>query len=760
MGLFSTLSPHGAPIFVADLPNARSRTAHRHHELVSNDEELQRFIADRDKDGRALYRTCATLKKPWHCKENVEASSWLWAEVDFKDHPALDREEILRRVQAVPYRPTLIVASGHGLHIYWGLNEPVDAAPGNGQAEFERALRMACVYVSGDPSATEASRLLRIPGTHNTKNGESAKVKIIEENANSYEVSDLVDFWETARPILPPAVRDKKRDDYGTTRNGSYGYKGPVDVDLRLSEMRYMGVGDTAIHPTLLSVTGSLLANGHPYEDVVARALGALKEAVAGDDRVVGWDWQEEEWDIQGMSLSFICKFVHERPQLADVLPDKWRDEFKSALAAGKIPTSGCNLAGTFLRYRDPAANGEDKNPGAATTRVARAKNNPALFVLPQTMPISDYAELKGLPWIYGNHYMRRTVSGTVAPGGTGKSSLSVGEAIVMAYALRNILGEGATERLRVWYHSGEEPMEILRLRIAAFCLHHGISESEIFPEWLVLTTKKEFPFRVAEGYSEIRVNDPLLARMAQQIKERGIVVAIFDPLVKMHRISEQDPGKMDQVASAFQELAEECNIGIDLVHHTRKKPAGNGDSDYTADDVRGAGALKDALRSVRILNQLTDKELATIPEHERKRYFRVSLVKANYSLIDRDTTYQLVTAQIPNEQLTEMGVVTLWTPPAIGSPELLESERKAEEVFMAILNRVTLQGTPRVSDRKGVNYAPRIFAAEPEALATGVGEKMLTLAMNRLIRGRRVKAIDEGSGGKAAHRIIPGSTT
>lgn len=690
MGLFSILSPHGAPIFVADLPNARSRTAHKHHELVNNDEELQRFVADRDKGGRALYRTCATLKKPWRCKENVEASSWLWAEVDFKDHPALDREEILRRVQAVPYRPTLIVASGHGLHIYWGLNEPADAAPGNGQEEFERALRMACVYVSGDPSATEAARLLRIPGTHNTKNGESAKVEIIEENTNSYEVSDLVDFWETARPILPPAVRDKKRDDYGTARNGPYGYKGPVDVDLRLSEMRYMGVGDTAIHPTLLSVTGSLLANGHPYEDVVARALGALKEAVAGDDRVAGWDWQEEEWDIQGMSLSFICKFVHEQPQLADVLPDKWRDEFKSALAAGKIPTSGCNLAGPFLRYRDPAAGGEDKNPGADTTRVAKAKSNPALFLLPQTMPIADYAELKGLPWIYGNHYMRRTVSGTVAPGGTGKSSLSV----------------------------------------------------------------------VAEGYSEIRINDPLLARMAQQIKERGIDVGIFDPLVKMHRISEQDPGKMDQVASAFQELAEECNIGVDLVHHTRKKPAGNGDSDYTADDVRGAGALKDALRSVRILNQLTDKELATISEQARKRHFRVSLVKANYSLIDRDATYQLVTAQIPNEQLTEMGVVTLWTPPAIGSPELLESERKAEGAFMAILNRVTLQGTPRVSDRKGVNYAPRIFAAEPEALAAGVGEKMLALALNRLIRDGRVKAIDEGSGHKAVRKITPGSAT
>jgi hypothetical protein len=77
----------------------------------------------------------------------------------------------------------------------------------------------------------------------------------------------------------------------------------------------------------------------------------------------------------------------------------------------------------------------------------------------------------------------------------------------------------------------------------------------------------------------------------------------------------------------------------------------------------------------VRILNQPTNAELATIPEHERKRFFRVSMVKANYSLTTRDTRYQLATVQIPNKQMTETrDDVRAWSRsqllPTLPSPE------------------------------------------------------------------------------------------
>jgi hypothetical protein len=48
--------------------------------------------------------------------------------------------------------------------------------------------------------------------------------------------------------------------------------------------------------------------------------------------------------------------------------------------------------------------------------------------------------------WLYGRHYQRGVVSGTVAPGGRGKSSLVMVEAVAMA-TCRNLLGEQPAAR-------------------------------------------------------------------------------------------------------------------------------------------------------------------------------------------------------------------------------------------------------------------------------------------------------------------------
>ena len=60
MDTFNILSPDGHPLFVADLPNERG-SGNPHHQYVRSEQELQRFIAARDKPGRALYYTVAHL---------------------------------------------------------------------------------------------------------------------------------------------------------------------------------------------------------------------------------------------------------------------------------------------------------------------------------------------------------------------------------------------------------------------------------------------------------------------------------------------------------------------------------------------------------------------------------------------------------------------------------------------------------------------------------------------------------------------------
>src|SRR6516165_4352950 len=155
-------------------------------------------------------------------------------------------------------------------------------------------------------------------------------------------------------------------------------------------------------------------------------------------------------------------------------------------VADGKRPTVSRNGAGWHIRSygkndekTDGAAEGSN---GAAHSESADEQpkqhdGSKAPFIL---RPIKKF-DTAGIPpreFLFGRHYQRRTVSGTVAPGGTGKSSLVMVEAIAMATG-RDLLGEGAKEPLRVWYHNGEDNMLELQRRVGAICQHYNIPMEE-----------------------------------------------------------------------------------------------------------------------------------------------------------------------------------------------------------------------------------------------------------------------------------------
>jgi hypothetical protein len=88
-----------------------------------------------------------------------------------------------------------------------------------------------------------------------------------------------------------------------------------------------------------------------------------------------------------------------------------------------------------------------------------------------------EYQDPKTIPmraWLYNWHYLRRTVSLTVAPGGTGKSSLKIIEALAMATG-RNLVGITPVQRCRVWYWNGEEDQVEIERRFAASIKHYNI---------------------------------------------------------------------------------------------------------------------------------------------------------------------------------------------------------------------------------------------------------------------------------------------
>jgi RecA-family ATPase len=261
------------------------------------------------------------------------------------------------------------------------------------------------------------------------------------------------------------------------------------------------------------------------------------------------------------------------------------------------------------------------------------------------------------------------------------------------------------------------------------------------------MTSGNEVPLRVAETWSQVRLQTDhrLVKCITEAIGDNRIDVAILDPLVTLHGVPENNPGQMDQVIRIFTRLADSRNCAIDLSHHTRKLGPGAGGDDVTIDDMRGAGAVKDAMRAVRMLNVMSpkDAESAGLMELERTNYFRIDRAKANYSGPAKTATWrQFMNVDLPNGD--GVGVVTPWLFPGqdgTPSPEKAEAERKAEHIFLETLRRLTLAG--RSVGERGPYNAPHVFAKEREAKIAKVGKAALNAAMVRLFDRGKIRIED-----------------
>jgi AAA domain len=770
MNTFDFLSPGGQPIFVTRLPNERGggKPIQRY---VRNETELQKFIADHDEPGYALYHAAAILKEgSWRNKDNVVATRKIWAEIDFKHHRDMSPEKIRQRIEAIPLKPTGVIFSGHGYHLYWLFKEDVDAAPGEGQRRVEDALKLAAAYVGGDPQVAETARLMRLPGSHNTRvPGEELPVLFDGvEMARVYDLDELVDFWLEAQPILPtPGAANKPNGDGHDASDGGdftrdeQSTAETTDVDERLAAMRYEGPdGGGNVHVTQRDVTASLVGRGVLVDEAVAQVLVATKTMAAAKPLCANWNWAKEEDDIRRLCYGFVNRVMRENGEdLGHTLPDKLYDAWNRIIAQGNVPEIFHNPSGACVR-RSKRNGTENKTDGAGETNGAAGGTEDgsakprAPFVL-RPFAVFDPAKLPPREWLFGRHYQRGTVSGTVAPGGTGKSSLVMVEAISMATG-RMLLDEEVKERLRVWFHSGEESMDELNRRVAAICQYYNIPLDEL-PGWFFMTSGNEVPLRVAKGYSNLLIDSRLIKCITEAIGDNKIDVASFDPLVTLHGVPENDTGKMDTVVRIFANIADNMNCGVELSHHTRKLLAGS-TADYAVDDMRGAGSLKDAMRAVRMLNfmQKADAEAAGLGEYERTSYFRIDRVKANNSPPAKAATWRrFVNVELPNTD--EVGVIAPWSfPGADGppSPERAAAEQRVEHIFLELLARLTVAGRV-VSERPGTNYAPSVFAKEREARLAKVSKVALADGMRRLFEKGKIRVEEYQHGGHARLRIV-----
>jgi RepB DNA-primase from phage plasmid len=261
------------PVHFCSLGNERDGT-HPFRKLdTRNPDEVTRFIERWDMAGRGLFYCVSTLKAGAHKrnKENVAELPILFADIDLKDVKETVEEIEFKLKTKLRLPPTVIVRSGNGVHAIWMLKEAIDLQSDGTIDRVEGTLRQLADVVGGDLQVCEVARLLRLPGTHNTKRGEFKEVTAnppdMGGNPNPlYELDDIEEWLGEQSPIIlrierPRAVtvgQAVEADPYLVYAKEA-GHKTPIDVKARLDRMMYMAIGEDSVHETQISVESAMI---------------------------------------------------------------------------------------------------------------------------------------------------------------------------------------------------------------------------------------------------------------------------------------------------------------------------------------------------------------------------------------------------------------------------------------------------------------------------------------------------------------------
>lgn len=345
-----------------------------------------------------------------------------------------------------------------------------------------------------------------------------------------------------------------------------------------------------------------------------------------------------------------------------------------------------------------------DYYPGSKSAEPPAAEPVPALG---EWDAGADDWDIPPRGWLLGNVFCRSFVSSTIAEGGSGKTAVRIAQALALA-TTRELTGEHVFTRARVLLVSLEDGRHELRRRVRAAMLHHNITNEDV-AGWLYLAVPgPEVGKLVVLDPRGRPVDGGFAAVVLDTVKRRGIDIVILDPLIKTHRVPENDNGAMDVVIEKLAGLAIDLDIAVDIPHHVGKaltSEPGN------ANRGRGASAVKDGGRLVYTLTPMSQEEATTfeIPEGERRLYVRMDSAKVNITPpMQKAKWFRLVGVSLENpSDIYPAGdnvqAAEPWTPPDAWAG-----------LDTALLNRILTDIDAGLED--GNRYSPAAAAGDREA--------------------------------------------
>jgi hypothetical protein len=317
----------------------------------------------------------------------------------------------------------------------------------------------------------------------------------------------------------------------------------------------------------------------------------------------------------------------------------------------------------------------------------------------PTTIPPRDF--------LYDDHIVRRYVSGVVSMGGVGKTSELQVEIAAMVTG-RDLLGVKPKRPYRVWYINLEDPQDEIDRRFAAIFKHYDITPVNL-DNRLFTDSGREKNFVIAyDGRNGIEFDQAVLADISENIQTNEIDLVVVDPFVNCARFAENDNNKMAAIIEVWAQIAEHQKCAVVLLHHVRKGGPGGRDG-FTVEDARGAGALINSCRSVRVFNVMTKEEGEKAGVERHRSYFRIDSGKTNLAPPPEDSQWRKIMS-VDLDNATEdcpadrIGVVTPWEWPDPLATITVADLRAAQKAVS--------EGGPWRKDSQAKNWVGKPIAA------------------------------------------------
>lgn len=253
-------------------------------------EEHRAFLRQLNQRGAGIYFTVNETDLKGRRKEHITRVRAYMIDCDGITKPQ-DKTKKLRQIYNSPLKPSLIIETRNGLHVYWYSTgeEAVDAD------DYRRVNGRLAHHLGGDMKARDISRVMRVPGfLHQKDPSQPVEVKIVREFPdNVYTREQLLEAFapypgeeeelEQARQAaLPPEPINLER---GTDQVRNY-VLGALEGECRELATTQQGSRNDRLNRAAFRV-GQLLHTGGVSEEEARDALrSAAKQTGLADHEI------------------------------------------------------------------------------------------------------------------------------------------------------------------------------------------------------------------------------------------------------------------------------------------------------------------------------------------------------------------------------------------------------------------------------------------------------------------------------------------